>query len=269
MHSFHLGYRSARAHFTVVLATACPLLGLSTGCGGETESTRNERDPLVAVCAESNETLPAGVWLCGESRTVECDAQPGTASPRTIYVIRDDGCDNTRLLVNEGPFELGETKIVVSERIVATETGAEETHEVCTSTLTVVDTLPPSAAPLETPLWPPNHEMHAVTAGECAGASDVCDPELTVHFTHATSDEPADAEGDGSHEPDIVFEDAGRVSLRAERQGGGNGRVYTLGFRASDESGNVADGECRVMVPHDSSGRAAIADGNAYHVAAH
>jgi hypothetical protein len=269
MHFFPLAYRSAPARRTIVFATACPFLGMLAGCGDETEFTSRERTPLVAVCAESSETLPNGAWVCGTARTVECDAHPGTASPRTIYVVRADGCENAQLLVDEGPFALGENRIVVSERVVVTDAGALETQEVCSSTLTVVDTMPPSAEPLQMPLWPPNHTMHAVTAGECAGAFDACDPTLSVHFTQATSDEPVDAEGDGSHEPDIVFEDAARVSLRAERQGGGNGRVYTLGFRVSDDSGNVADGECNVMVPHDSSGSAAIADGSAYSVAAH
>jgi hypothetical protein len=40
--------------------------------------------------------------------------------------------------------------------------------------------------------------------------------------------------------------------------------VYTLGFRASDDFGNVAEGACSVAVPHDSSGRAAIADTSVY-----
>ena len=268
MHFFPLAYRCAYARRAIVFGAACPLLAMLAGCGGDPEFTGRERTPLVAVCAESTETLPNGAWVCGAPRTVECDAQPGTASPRIIYVVHADGCANTQLLVEEGPFALGENRIVVSERVLVTETGAVETQEVCSSTLTVVDTVPPSAEPLQMPLWPPNHKMHALTAGECAGASDVCDPTLSVHFTQATSDEPADAEGDGSHEPDIVFDGAARVSLRAERQGGGNGRVYTLGFRVSDESGNVADGKCNVMVPHDSSGRAAIADGSAYSVSA-
>jgi hypothetical protein len=85
-----------------------------------------------------------------------------------------------------------------------------------------------------------------------------------VHFTSATSDELVDDVGDGSHEPDIVFAGPGLVSLRAERQGGGNGRVYTLGWQAVDASGNVARGACTVEVPHDQSGRAAIADPSVY-----
>jgi hypothetical protein len=47
------------------------------------------------------------------------------------------------------------------------------------------------------------------------------------------------------------------VQLRAERQGGGNGRTYKLGWTAVDESGNPTEGVhvCVVTVPHDQSGK--------------
>jgi hypothetical protein len=248
----------------IVAGTVCSLLGVVSGCGEEPEVTRSERARLVAVCAEGAETVPDGAWLCGESRTAECDAHPGTASPAAIYVVRPDGCENAELIVDEGPFVLGESEIVVTERVVPADPGDPDTREVCRSMLVVVDTTPPSLAPLESAIWPPNHKLHAITAADCAGAVDACDPTLDVRFTEATSDEPVDAEGDGSHEPDIVFASLNGVSVRAERQGGENGRVYTLGFVARDDSGNVAEGACSVSVPHDSSGRAAVADPSAY-----
>ncbi|MGB5524786.1 MAG: hypothetical protein WBM96_19605, partial [Polyangiales bacterium] len=47
-----------------------------------------------------------------------------------------------------------------------------------------------------------------------------------------------------------------RVQLRSERQGGGNGRTYRLGWTAVDDAGNVTiEGECVVRVPHDQSGK--------------
>ena len=252
----------------LVAGSFCSLLGALAGCGGEPEVTRSERARLVAVCAESAETVPDGAWLCGEPRTVECDAHPGTASPAAIYVVHPDGCENAELTVDEGPFALGEREIVVMERIVPTDPGDPDTREVCRSTLVVVDTTPPSLEPLRSEIWPPNHKLHAITAADCARAADACDPTLDVRFTEATSDEPADAEGDGSHEPDILFASVSDVSVRAERQGGENGRVYTLGFLARDASGNIAEGACSVSIPHDASGRAAVADPSAYMIEA-
>ncbi len=239
-------------------------LGLS---GSETEPVRSDASPLVAACAESSAVVPEGAWICGTPRTVECDRRPGTASPETIYVVRENGCVGVELSVAPGPFALGRTDVIVTER-VASPSGGTELREVCRSELDVVDTVAPSAHPLHATLWPPNHELFAFTAVQCAGVADVCDPAPDVHFIDATSDEPADAEGDGSHSPDVAFDGVDAVSLRAERQGTGNGRVYSLAFGAVDRSGNATQGACTVEVPHDARGSAAVADPIAYRIEA-
>ena len=54
------------------------------------------------------------------------------------------------------------------------------------------------------------------------------------------------------------------VDLRAERQGDGNGRVYTINYEVTDASGNTATGSSQVWVPHDQgNGATAIDDGAA------
>jgi len=50
------------------------------------------------------------------------------------------------------------------------------------------------------------------------------------------------------------------VDLRAERMGGGNGRVYTILYRIVADNGVGAEAEGRVFVPHDSSGRTVVED---------
>jgi hypothetical protein len=45
--------------------------------------------------------------------------------------------------------------------------------------------------------------------------------------------------------------------LRAERDGRGPGRVYTVTYRADDGHGNVTDRASTVVVPHDPTGVAA------------
>lgn len=50
------------------------------------------------------------------------------------------------------------------------------------------------------------------------------------------------------------------------RSGGGDGRVYTLGWRAEDAAGNHVEGTCRVVVPHDQSGGGATDSGEDHRV---
>ncbi|MBW1758644.1 MAG: hypothetical protein JRJ80_21115 [Deltaproteobacteria bacterium] len=54
------------------------------------------------------------------------------------------------------------------------------------------------------------------------------------------------------------------MELRAERQGGSDGRVYSLEYRAVDDAGEATSGTCTVVVPHDQSGDEAIAQEPAY-----
>jgi hypothetical protein len=44
---------------------------------------------------------------------------------------------------------------------------------------------------------------------------------------------------------------AASVELRADREGGGSGRLYTITLRCSDASGNAATRTAAVSVPHD------------------
>jgi len=41
------------------------------------------------------------------------------------------------------------------------------------------------------------------------------------------------------------------VLLRAERQGNGNGRIYTTTITCSDSGGNSSNDQVQVLVPHD------------------
>ena len=73
-------------------------------------------------------------------------------------------------------------------------------------------------------------------------------------LTAVTSDEPENAQGDGNTAPDIVDAALGTAdlafSLRSERQGGGDGRVYTATYTAVDGSDNETAAADTVLVPH-------------------
>jgi hypothetical protein len=76
-----------------------------------------------------------------------------------------------------------------------------------------------------------------------------------------------DDDGEATASEDIAFVGPDSVELRAERDGGGNGRVYTIGFVVRDADGNESESSCTVTVPH-SQGKdgEAIDDGEAYRV---
>jgi hypothetical protein len=216
---------------------------------------------LTVECVENDAEAPAGVWICGEAKTVECDSLVG-AHVDLIYTKIDANlaCGDEDLTVSfPGPFRLGPHDITVSGSI----NGAPAT-EICASSLTVVDTLPPVVTPHETELWPPNHKLHHVTVADCVTAVDTCDGELKAWLTSASSDEPHDDVGDGNTDPDIVNLGCDGVDLRSERQAPGDGRVYTLGFHVEDASGHGVDGTCRVVVPHDQGGKSTVDSGPAY-----
>jgi hypothetical protein len=113
-------------------------------------------------------------------------------------------------------------------------------------------------------LWPPNHKMIEVCA--TVSVSDNCDMSPTWALVSVTSDEPDNAQGvgDGNTVNDIQGVDGGMdtcILLRAERQGQGDGRKYTLTYEATDASGNTTTVEVCVTVPHDQSGNALAASG--------
>lgn len=136
--------------------------------------------------------------------------------------------------------------------------GSSATDEVV---IAVEDHSPPvidsiSAAPGV--LWPPNHKM--VPIDTSVNASDNCGVP-TVELVSVSMNEGDEANtfdgiydstpGDGHTVGDIEVDGAGIISLRAERAGTGNGRVYMIEYAAIDEAGNSTTVTTDVVVPHD------------------
>ena len=103
-----------------------------------------------------------------------------------------------------------------------------------------------------------------------ASVTDSCGTSLGVSdvvISQVTSDEPENSGGDGNTLNDIVIaSNCKSVQLRSEREGGGNGRVYTITFRVQDASGNVATATATVTVPKSQGSGPAINDGPHYTV---
>jgi uncharacterized repeat protein (TIGR03803 family) len=136
-----------------------------------------------------------------------------------------------------GPYPLGATPVTL---IVTDNHGASNS---CTAMVTVMDTTVPVISDVAlTPnvLWPPNGKMVEVSVNytatdDCGGVTNV----LVVASNEATN---------GSA-PDWVIEDEHHVQLRAERAGGGSGRVYTITVISTDNAGNSSTKSAVVTVP--------------------
>lgn len=114
-------------------------------------------------------------------------------------------------------------------------------------------TLPAGSAPMPptvhsiaaTPssLWPANGKMIPVAV--TVDASDAAGSPVPCAITGVTSDEPA--------EGDVVITGPLAVELRAERLGGGDGRIYRIDVACGSSADAMATGLVDVVVPKNQS----------------
>ena len=98
-------------------------------------------------------------------------------------------------------------------------------------------------------LWPPSHNLHRV---DIVGL-----PNATITVTGITQDEPTNGLSDGDFGPD-GFLGTDSVEVRAERYGLEYGRVYVIGFTATNEYDQSCIGSVSVGVPHDKRGESTV-----------
>ncbi|HYV85411.1 MAG TPA: FG-GAP-like repeat-containing protein [Patescibacteria group bacterium] len=215
--------------------------------------------PQAAITAPATAECTAGgavVSLDGSAST-DADSTPGTNDDIASFDWYDGyGTPGQHLLGSGRTLSVGlplgahAITLVVTDH--AGQTGA------ATTTVTVRDTQPPTLVLHvdSSTLWPPNHGL--VTVNVTWETGDACDPAgVGVQLISLTSSEPDDAAGgsDGATTQDIEGAVAGTADttflLRAERDGKGSGRIYTLTYGARDSSGNATTALATVIVPHD------------------
>ncbi len=138
--------------------------------------------------------------------------------------------------------------------------GGSDTDDVCIQIKNVGQ--PPivtDARPSEGVLWPPNHQLECisiegVTNSQSGGGS------VSITITSVTQDEPTNGLGDGDTAVDAIIKPNGKVLLRAERSGNGNGRVYRVYFTATNAAGS-STGMVKVGVPHSKKSTAVDSGG--------
>ncbi len=133
--------------------------------------------------------------------------------------------------------------------VVMDKAGASDSNEI---TITVEDNIPPQFTLTVKPnvLWPPNNKMIEIMP--VLDVSDNCDDDVDVSLVGITMNETANAGGSGHTAGDILIDpNDGSIRLRAERNGKGAGRIYTITYQAVDDSNNIATASAMVTVPHD------------------
>jgi hypothetical protein len=106
-------------------------------------------------------------------------------------------------------------------------------------------------------LWPPNHKLVPI---EISGITNPGGGPVTISVTSIFQDEPVQSPGSGNTAPDGAGVGTSTPSVRPEREGGGNGRVYHITFTATNATGGTCTGAVKVGVPK-SQGHGAPIDG--------
>jgi hypothetical protein len=216
--------------------------------GGPGTSWRAIMEVELIVPAVSADVTPPVVTLNGPAGlTLEAGVDTYTEQGASAT----DDVDGTVPVTTNGSVDTGTPGNYV---VTYTAVDAAGNTTVATRTVDVVDTTDPSVSVTvgTGSLWPPNHKMVPVVL--TVSASDVGDTNLEV-TVEVTSNEPVDGTGRRDASPDWEVTDNGdgtfALSLRAERDGRGSGRIYTITATATDDAGNSVSSSAEVTVPHD------------------
>jgi hypothetical protein len=114
-----------------------------------------------------------------------------------------------------------------------------------------------NAQPSVSTIWPPNKKFASVNI---LGVTDPDNDPVTITIDSIFQDEAVES---GNSGPDGKGLGTSTAQVRAERDGNGNGRVYHIGYTASDGNGGTCTGEVTVCVPHDQGQGYNCIDGGA------
>ena len=223
-----------------------PVVNLATGMHSVGLTVVNDvglsdGDELLATVRD---TTPPTLEL-PTSLAVEATSGAGAVVDYSVTAVDSCGAASATCTPPAGAaFALGLTPVVC---LAVDQAGNSTTGQF---SVTVLDTTPPvisALLPSPVALWPPNHGMRPVTIA--ASVADEVDESATCNITAVASNEPVEGLGDGDTSPDWAIDGPLVVHLRAERSGRGNGRVYTISVRCTDDAGNSSLGTTTVTVP--------------------
>ncbi len=112
-------------------------------------------------------------------------------------------------------------------------------------------------------LWPPNHKMQQFSVVGVFASGHESDPGNSITISGITQDEPTNGLGDGDTPIDGIIK-PGAFLVRRERQGGSNGRVYTIKFKATNSIGTTCTGSLNLCVPKSAANQTCTEDNVKY-----
>ena len=211
---------------------------------------------LVLNPGETKSLNQLPIAEAGPPQTVECTGPDGATV--TLDAARSSDPENDPLTYSwTGPFGLvqGATPSVTlpigSHEITLVADDGRGGSDSDTVMITVEDSQAPTISSLTADpnqLWPPNNKM--VLARISVDVSDICDTDPTCRIVGVTSNEPEQA-NKGDKAPDWEITGPLTVNLRAERDGKGTGRVYSIEVECLDAAKNRTRKTVEVSVPHD------------------
>ena len=200
---------------------------------------RAQITPMVAanITCPTNITVSNTPGLCSATVSFAATAT-GLPAPTIQYRIGNTVITSPRL------FPVGTTTVT------ATATNSAGVAS-CSFNVTVNDTEAPvvsAVTPSTQMLWPPNHKMWDVMLSYTS--TDNC--AVTGCQVSVTSNESVNGPGN-NNSPDWVIVNNQHIRLRAERNGNGDGRIYTITVTCRDAAGNSTSRMTTVSVPHSMS----------------
>jgi hypothetical protein len=217
------------------------------------------------------ETTPPSI-SCPAPIVLDACAEGGPVA--YFNVTAEDNCGAATVSCSQAS---GSTFPVGTTEVTCTATDGLGNTASCGFSVTVGDEgstgAPTPGADLGGELWPPNHKYVDLALSDCAGpAQNACGVTLPVDqygtIFRVASDEVEDdnGNGDGRTCDDIVISADGKsVQVRSEREGTGDGRVYTVSYSVTGPSGSSAQSTCHVYVPHDQSGVHDVVDSGVHY----
>jgi uncharacterized repeat protein (TIGR01451 family) len=221
---------------------------VTTGNNVSYTITVTNNGPATATSVIMTDNLPA------ETTFVSCFSTgggvcSGSGNNRTVtFASLTSGQSETITFVSTANCSLADGTMISNTATVSADTpDPNPDNDAMTATTMASNPAPAISGASASPsvLWPPNHHMVNVTVSY--GVTDNCPLPPNSCTLSVTGNEQING--------DWIVLDAHHVQLRAEREGHGNGRIYTVTVRCTDSGGNSSSKSVTVSVPHDRGRR--------------